>query len=324
MSNITVPEFLGIAIIALTVAIVVTVIYRTNKSVIAQVIAAVCPIVVGLFTPTLTLADRIVVMISYLVSLFALLLIVNIACNLFLWLVRRFANKSVEIKEEAQKCEQVIELIIPIECTWKVTAKVINDFPIYTNNVIQMCNDLKVLSDEFVDLFLSLDSDEERNHAIKSYFLGICTHMGTLFDVFTRIHVRVLRNNQYEQFIPPILGNRKYEKTITPMSKDNKMIQYSYEEECSLIKSCNPLLHENGRNDRTWRDYLMFALPQITHEGLPVFSFGISVKKKKQILRYLNFIGIEKVIGIYIDYVNDRCQLADHIGRSYYAPKLDN
>ena len=216
-----------------------------------------------------------------------------------------------------------VTINLPVNNKYVVDAKFVDDLPANVDSLVHVSENLHLLTENFISSFSQKTTDSERATELRSYFLGICYHLVSLFDSSTRVHVRILKDGSYQKYVATCasVSGGEYLKNMKVMSFDNKMIRESFSQKCSIIKSLNPSLHEEGSN-RKWKNYLMFALPQITHDGHPVFTFGISItKKRNDTFYFLNYCEIESIVGHFIEKIMDdnTCHLKEFI-ENYYFP----
>lgn len=155
-----------------------------------------------------------------------------------------------------------------------------------------------------------------RYNKIKSFLLdvSIATREWLFKDVGVRVHFRVLNKNKdyYIGFVV-VDGKAKrklnvnFANKITPISTTSGMIYYSSELEAPLIKSKNEELHDKGKNDDIYVDYITSALKfkDIYTTANPLMSMGISIEKEfnKRYAPYLvalAFLNFDKMIENYI------------------------
>lgn len=234
---------------------------------------------------------------------------------------RKQHNSSME---EATNKES-IKVILPIKHNHTIDQRFVEDIPANVASIIHISEEIRILTNNFKHSFSQQSEDTKRDEELRGYFLGICYHLATLFDYSTRVHIRILNGAKYKKYISTYAyqdGSFKPDiQKMKDMSYDNQMIAKSFENQCSLIKSLNPSLHESGSRNK-WQNYLMFALPQITHDGKPVFSVGISVTRRiDERFYFLNYCSIETIIGRYIESVleDETCGLSAFVERFYFS-----
>lgn len=163
----------------------------------------------------------------------------------------------------------------------------------------------RVMNEKLIDSIISYKTDfpkakreknvhnlqKFRQDVFKAFILDISvTTREWLFkDVGVRVHFRILNKNK-DKYIGFVVVDGKannnininYSKKITPMSSTSGMIYYSGELDASLIKSKNPDLHDKGKNDDIYVDYVTSALKlkDICTTPNPLMSMGISIEKE--------------------------------------------
>lgn len=250
--------------------------------------------------------------------IFVLVISYIIFCGLFH--LAKYLLAKIYKPSDSNHSNTDLLITLPIGKSFTIDSKFIDELPANVDSLTHMCEGIGQLTREFIAAFNAAASDEDKNTSLRSYFLGICNHIATLFDFNTRVHVRILGEGTYKKFVA-CEEHHEYTRNMSAMSLNNQMIEQSFNNKCSLIKTLNPDLHEEGINkNRKWKNYLMFALPQITHDGRPVFSVGISVTRKKNDLFYfLNYCEIETIVGNYIENIVENCSLKEFIDRYYFA-----
>jgi hypothetical protein len=205
--------------------------------------------------------------------------------------------------------------------SWRLTSEIISSLPVRVSEIVHSCDKIDRATDKFIDRYNKLNSDSERAELLEIYFLELCNYLGLIFDHSSRVHIRILRNNQYEKFIASFDGQKETDP-LAHMNLNNKMINTSFKHNCSLVKTCNPRLHQTAAHDDIWQDYITFAITRIAHrigrKDKPVFTFGVSSRTPNDpILKILNFLKIEGVIGDYFKRICAETDFRDFIARYY-------
>ena len=216
-----------------------------------------------------------------------------------------------------------ISITLPLDSPHIIDNRFVEDIPANVDSLIHMSEKMQLVTKTFIQRFCSCSDDDARGVELRAYFLALCYHIASLFDNSTRVHVRILKSGGYQKYVATCEGaaGQEYKNNMKVMSLDNKMIHESFVHRCSLIKILNLPLHEEGSNHK-WKNYLMFSLPQVTHENKPVFSIGISVTRKRNDLFYfLNYCEIESIIGHHIENIlnDENCHLIEFVERFYFS-----
>lgn len=159
----------------------------------------------------------------------------------------------------------------------------------------------KIITEKLVDFILEYkidfpkakktsNLDKFRYDKFKSFLLDvtIVTREWLFKDVGVRVHFRVL-NKQKDHYIGFVAVDGKakrdinvnWGKIMTPMSTTSGMIYHSSELNAPLIKSKNENLHNSGKNDDIYVDYITSALKfkDLYTTANPLMSMGISIEK---------------------------------------------
>ena len=270
-----------------------------------------------LFTSNESINTRAQVLALLLITYFSFLFFFTLVAKLAIFIYHRIKLGKGNNTEERGS----LKVILPENYEFIVDQKYIDDLPANIEGLTILCDNLEEHTRGFCENFPKCQSDEDRKTHIKAYFAGICYILASLFDATTRVHVRIFDGSAYIKYFATYDHRQEYHQTMKAMSYSNKMISKSYELKRSLIKSHNMNLHEEGSSPK-WKNYLMFAIPQIVHKGKPVFSIGISIKRRRSDLFYfLNHCEIEAIIGRYIDRILDdeNCHLAEAIEKLYFS-----
>lgn len=303
--------YVWLGIIALALSTLGFFVSRKTKSYIAEIVIIPVVSLVGfLFDETADYKIRFKFM--------AILLIMYIAFYFSMYGIAKLVTKKKTVTDNTT---ETLSIDLPLSYKLPINESFVEDMPANVAALIHMSEELRVLTDCFIARFCSLPTDAEKEHALRSYFLGMCYHLASLFDNSTRVHVRILQEDFYCKYIATYDSGYEYKDKMKAMSINNKMIQESFKRKCSLIKTSNLELHEDG-SSKKWKNYLMFALPQIVHDNNPVFTVGISVtRKKNELFYFLNYCEIESIIGHYIEKIikDEKCQIGDFIEKCYFC-----
>ncbi len=260
------------------------------------------------------------------ITLVATFLVVYVLSALVIRCIAKRKESKAAGTMDNGKDKGAIKIMLPLDHVHTIDKRFVEDIPGNVASIIHVSEEIRILTNSFIDSFSQLNNAKEKDESLRGYFLGMCYHLATLFDGSTRVHVRIQKDGKYQKYISTYAyqnGNMEPDqRAMKDMSYNNQMIAQSFEHECSLIKSINPTLHEDGSRKK-WKNYLMFALPQITHNDKPVFSVGISITQNiNERFYFLNYCAIESIIGRYIESALDdeKCSLASFI-ESYYFPK---
>ena len=160
----------------------------------------------------------------------------------------------------------------------------------------------KIVTEKLIDFILeykqnfskakkSANLSKYRYDKFKSFLLDVsATTREWLFkDIGVRVHFRVLNKNK-DHYVGFVVVDGKAKSTvnvnfankITPMSTTSGMIYYSSELNAPLIKSKNENLHDKGKHDDIYVDYMTSALKfkDICTTANPLMSMGISIEKE--------------------------------------------
>ena len=124
-----------------------------------------------------------------------------------------------------------------------------------------------------------------------------------------RTHFRVLKDNMYIQYVV-ILGSEISKDKISDIPRGNSMIDKSFELKRSLVASLNP--ESKYDTNTVWEDFITLSEYNITKDGAPFLSMGVSIKYAEQfkdMLYFLSYYKIERCLVSYIDRINRVCDI---------------
>ncbi len=241
--------------------------------------------------------------------------------SIIVHLIGMAVTKTTDKKKAHESGNNAIPIQLPLEATFMMDAKFAEALQAKLASLNYEDHAISMLTQKCIRAFNDADSDDRKELVWKSYFCGICYHISNLFSFNTRVHVRILSDVHYQKYVATYEHDKEYKGNMTNMSLENKMIQQSYENNCSLVKSLNPKFHEAGSNKK-WKDYLTFTLAQFVHEDHPIFSFGISITKNKEdhdTLLILNFCEIEAIISRHIDDFIESTNIIEFVDKRYFS-----
>lgn len=314
----TIQTWIIIGLISLSISVILRIVaVKCQKDLVEVAAVALVPIVGFLFNDTDSIDIRAMV-IAYSLGIYV---IGTIICHVIVWIVKRRAHDKllagVVVPQEG------LTVTLPVDSPFHIDQNFIDNLPADVDSLTHMCNEIGVLTANFADTFPNLTTSQDREETIRSYFMGICYYILDLFDDSVRVHVRILKKDQennykYEKFVATF-NKSEYNRSMQPMSADNKMIQTSYRHEQSLIASLNRTLCEPGSR-RKWKNFLTFALRSVTYDGKPVFSMGISTSRTKtDRLFFLNYCSIETIIEKYVELMVNTKGCKDFIIEHYFS-----
>lgn len=187
-----------------------------------------------------------------------------------------------------------------------ITDKFIKVLPSYIESFTKCITDIKKYTEGFLDNKEQVSYDE-----IISYLLSASTFISqNLFggnnDI--RVHFRYYdeETQLYEKLIS-VIGTKVDSKSMTAIPYNNSMIQKSNELKRCLIKSINTTYNYQSNNYTKWKDYMTYTFYNLTHNNMPILTFGISVRndeRYKDLFYFLGFVEFEVYLNDYIESIN--------------------
>ena len=234
-----------------------------------------------------------------------------------------------ELNQRQKNIENQIEkgvfLNLPERQKIPMTNHLLNDFPEYVEFYAKYISHIRIHTQDFVERLEKSNDNEEKRILLDAFFLGICTF--TIVDLFhengtnkIRVHFRKLDSKEEYVKLVAATGMIASEKDLTPIpiAKAN-MINQSYRNRASMIKSLNIQYHFETANEQIWNEYLTYTFGELFNNGHPFLSFGISVKNKakfENMFYFLNFCRIEYILQESIDKIATKCDIINIISES--------
>lgn len=228
-------------------------------------------------------------------------------------------EKEAHIQEELEKlsnlAEKKLQFKLPENANIILNKEYIDAMPSYIENIIMCIKDV----DSCTKLILNKSQDHIDLTALKSYFISLATYISS--DIFgsstrdVRVHFRIYEpNNQEYVKLVAVVGKDIVKKKMTPIPySDDSMIKKSYECRRALIRSINSDHDFKSNNYTVWQDYMTYTFYDIMYEGIPLLSFGISVKnatRYKKLLHVINYFRIEDFLQSNMEQVNEYIDIA--------------
>lgn len=223
---------------------------------------------------------------------------VNAVANIKQMIDSKFTNtRKPSVKEPASPLSIMLyqngELLPYVidDTTWKSIQKIRDRIFDFQRIAMEKLIDFILLyKHEFPKAKKNSNLQQYRHDKFKSFLLdiSITTREWLFKDVGARVHFRVL-NKSKDQYIGFVVVDGKaksnvkinFATKITPISTTSGMIYYSSELDAPLIKSKNEGLHDRGKNDDIYVDYITSALKfkEMYNVSNPLMSLGISIEK---------------------------------------------
>lgn len=229
-------------------------------------------------------------------------------------------NWELTLREKSKTLEEqsrnALKISLPLNGEYLITNEFLSVIPVHIESYSRFYHEMRKLTKIFIDEW---KSGTNRKDYLTAYFVALCININTvLFQVnsnIVRSHIRVLKGDYYIRYIS-VTGGQKIEKTMTKIPKDEGLIHYSAENNCSLVKSLNPTLHYKGNNDRQWKDYISFAVTEFKEKETPVLSFGVSIENYQlhgAVLKLLNLLKFEQLITEHLERINQKCNILETV-----------
>ncbi len=219
---------------------------------------------------------------------------------------KRIADENEKIRNLGKS---KIKISLPDEKLVVLNQSFIDILPSFVNDISYLYSNLHRINNDM----LGRDPDCVQSKDFKSYFMQQATYiMDSLFNggQDIRVHYRIYdeKSELYKLFIA-VTGKEKHiESTLTPMPFKGTMIEKSYECKRGVIKSINSEAHKDGTHYTKWKDYLTLTFFNITRNGKPVLTMGISVKnaeRYKNLFYFLEYVEFDTFINDLLEEINE-------------------
>lgn len=223
----------------------------------------------------------------------------------------------LDLQSKVHECkDKVITLKLPENSEIVLTDSFMKKIPLFVDNVCKFKSDVENLTNDFCREFEAKENNidkDEKQKRLKGYFVGIGLYIANdLFGISNenvRTHFRVLKDNMYIQYVV-ILGSEISKDKISDIPRGNSMIDKSFELKRSLVASLNP--ESKYDTNTVWEDFITLSEYNITKDGAPFLSMGVSIKYAEQfkdMLYFLSYYKIERCLVSYIDRINRVCDI---------------
>lgn len=216
------------------------------------------------------------------------------------------------VRGEEEKIQELgkkkLKMILPEGKKIIVTDNFLKVLPSYIGDYSKCIHTIKLLSESFIETNKMTKPDMD---GLNSYLLSIATCVSTyLFgsnnDV--RVHFRYYNeeDTSFDKLVAVIGKDLVNQKMTSIPCDETSMIMKSFECKRCLIKSVNAEYDYKGNNYTKWKDYMTFAFYNLTRNGIPYLSFGISVKndvRYRDLFYFLGYVEIENVLNEYVENV---------------------
>lgn len=214
-------------------------------------------------------------------------------------------------KEEFDKLTaDKLKIKLPEKKNLVVTKEFLDLFPSYVENLGEFIHGIN----SETKLFLESHKEVVTYEDLRVYFtilsFQILAHLFHKNANDVRVHFRCydIDKNGFKK-LTSMVASKEYKRDLTfiPCDKAN-MIMKSFECRRALIKSHNIDYDYDGNNSTTWTEYMTGAFYNITKNGKPCISFGISVKnatKYKHLFNFLNYCKFESYLQEVIEQLNE-------------------
>jgi len=209
----------------------------------------------------------------------------------------------VKIREDANEIlDKKHKLCIPVDHSYAIKQDFFDLIPKFIQSISNFQHHLSMYTADFIK-GMEKPTDKNREEIFRRYLKGLGYYIGQyLFDWRdVRVHFRKLDPSKktYESYV---ISQKKKNGQITPVSPipiGNGLIKLATESKRSIVYSANKRQAFSTGSEQRWKDYITTVFDQITIDGQPLLSLGISVKhhiEHKDMLYFLSYIQFEEVI----------------------------
>lgn len=191
-----------------------------------------------------------------------------------------------------------------------VSNEFLDMFPSFVENLSSFIERINTETEMFINEHDSI-SKEDLNIFLFLISVIISEQLFGRSSKDVRVHFRYYneKNNDYRKLVS-VIGEKDYKRDMKNIPYNEKnMIVKSFECKRALIKSHNLEYDFEGNNTTTWENYMTGAFYNITRNGKPCLSFGISVKNSgrfKHIFNFLNYCKFESYLQEVIEQIDEK------------------
>lgn len=214
-------------------------------------------------------------------------------------------------REELDKLtDNKLKIKLPEKKNLVVTKEFLDLFPSYVENLGEFIHGINSETKLFLENHEDCMTYEDLRVFLTLLSLQILAHLFHKNATDVRVHFRYY-DKEKDGFkkLTSMVASKEYKRELTfiPCNRAN-MIMKSFECRRALIKSHNIEYDYDGANSTTWTEYMTGAFYNITTNGKPCISFGISVKnatKYKHLFNFLNYCKFESYLQEVIEQLNE-------------------
>ena len=213
-------------------------------------------------------------------------------------------------KEEfAKLTADKLKITLPEHKELVITKEFLDVLPSHVDDLAAFIEGIKKETHTFLKKHHAITHDDLKVY-LTLIAIQILEHLFAKGAKDVRVHFRCFdeKKNGYGKLVSVIGGKEsKRDLTFIPYDKAN-MIKKSFECKRALIKSHNIDYDYVSNNSTTWTEYMTGAFYNITRDGKPCLSFGISVKNAarfKNVFNFLSYCKFETYLQDVIEQFND-------------------
>lgn len=215
-----------------------------------------------------------------------------------------------EREEFAKEMNEKLKIKLPENKDLYVSNEFLDMFPSFVENLSSFIERINTETEMFINEHDSI-SKEDLNIFLFLISVIISEQLFGRSSKDVRVHFRYYneKNNDYRKLVS-VIGEKDYKRDMKNIPYNEKnMIVKSFECKRALIKSHNLEYDFEGNNTTIWENYMTGAFYNITRNGKPCLSFGISVKNSgrfKHIFNFLNYCKFESYLQEVIEQIDEK------------------
>ena len=231
-------------------------------------------------------------------------------------------EKNIATKEEACRAEErrlqeendklnrqsrrSIKMILPVGKTVIIEQRFIDEMPSYLDSYSTCIEKFKKEANKVAGHgFSNKDEMEQILYELADTVLE--NVFGYSSEI--RVHFRYFDiNTQKYECLVALEGKANRVKSLTAIPFNNSLIELSFKYKRAVIKHINHKAAYKTPNFERWQDYMTIAAYNIQYNGMPIITFGISVKTEarfKDLFYFLNYAKFDMCLNECLEKMND-------------------
>lgn len=216
---------------------------------------------------------------------------------------RRIQEENEKLNRQSKKS---VRMILPVGKTVIIEQRFIDEMPSYLESYSTCIERFKREADRIVG-----NGFTNKDEMVNSLYELANTVLENVFGYSPeiRVHFRYYDiNTQKYECLVALEGKANRVKSLTAIPFNNSLIELSFKYKRAVIKHINYKAAYKTPNHERWQDYMTITVYNIQHNGMPIITFGISVKTEarfKDLFYFLNYAKFDMCLNECLEKMND-------------------